>query len=176
LDGFDGTVLGNPQTGSDPTSAFTGSSYEAQKGGLPFSYGQIAVIFAGLILMTIVVYVVIRRKRDHKAYVEHMKEIDNLHLDSNDDLNYDPEVVDDESLFQDGDPLPEEYEVQLEDKDHDYRTCAIPTCRACLQRRDPIFVVTDLLNFERNLSRLQPSKYMKKNSDDECPVEDTLEL
>ena len=176
LDGFDGTVLGNPQTGSDPTSAFTGSSSEAQKSGLPFSYGQIAVIFAGLILMTIVVYVVVRRKRDHKAYVEHMKEIDDLHLDSNDDLNVNPEVVDDESLFQDGDSLPEEYEVQLEDKDHDYRTCAIPTCRACLQRRDPIFVVTDLLNFERNLSRLQPSKYTKKKSDDEYPVEDTLEL
>jgi hypothetical protein len=178
LDGFDGTVLANPQIGTDPTSAFMGTTYEAEKGGIPFSYGQVAVVVAGLLLTAVVVYVAIRRKRNHNAYVKRLKEIDDLHLEVNDDLTDDPEVVDDASLFQEGNRLPEEYEVQLEDRDHDYRTCAIPTCSACLQRRDPVFVATEKRDFERNLSALQPSKYatISSNVNEEYSVDDIQEL
>jgi len=173
LDGIDGTELAEPHVGVDPTAAFMGTAYTSDVGGLPFSYGQAAVVLAGLVLVLIVVFAIRRRRRNQQKYVEHVKQIDNR-LDSSENSEMSPEVVDDDSLFPEENPLPEEFEVQLEDVYHDYRTCAIPTCKACLERKDPIFVSTDR-NMDRNFSDRRRGRPDARNRPF-FTVDDSMEL
>lgn len=162
LDGISGNELPDSQPPpSDPTDALVESSYSATDTGLGnLSYGVAAVAVGGVVLALIVVVAATRRRRSHRAILQYVKGVDELRLDEGDELDAGTRIVDDESLFEQGeDLLPDDYEVQLEDIDHDYRTCASPTCRACLERRVPIFVATDKRDFQRHLSNLRPEKY-----------------
>ena len=149
LNGISGTVLSDPKDIADPVDSFIDSSQSKVNNGFNFSYGYAAILVAGLVLISILVLVVLRRGRNRRAYRKHMRDVDALVLDPIDEIDESPEVVDDASLFQEEDPLPEEFEVQLEDASHDYRTCASPNCRACLQRRDPVFVSTNSRGHDR---------------------------
>jgi hypothetical protein len=160
LGGFDGTTLSDPQQFGDTTDSFIDSNKSIQNTGLPFSYGHAMIVLAALVMTTLVVLILGRRWRNGRAVRKHLKEV---HLDNLDEMEEDGVIVDDASLFQEEPPLPEEFEVQLEDLHHDYRTCASPSCRACLQRKDPQFVLTDLRNMERSIEvhhrRLSPMSH-----------------
>jgi hypothetical protein len=149
LNGISGTVLTDPKDISNPVDSFIESSQSKKNTGLPFSYGHVAILLAGLVMLSLVVLVLLRRGRNRRAYKKHLRDVDALHLDPIDEIDESPEVVDDESLFQEEDPLPEGFEVQLENSSHDYRTCNSPACRACLRRKDPVFVTTSMRGHER---------------------------
>ncbi|KAG7350426.1 hypothetical protein IV203_009786 [Nitzschia inconspicua] len=151
MGGLGGTSLSDPQQFGDTPSSLIESSKSIKQSGMPFSYGQAMIVLAGLIMVTLLVFILKRRWRNDRALRKHLEEVDDLHLDTIDEMEEYPIIVDDASLFQEKRPLPEEFEVQLEDLHHDYRTCASPSCRACLQRKDPQFVLTDLRSMERSL-------------------------
>ncbi|KAG7339247.1 hypothetical protein IV203_002129 [Nitzschia inconspicua] len=146
-----GTSLSDPQQFGDTPSSLIESSKSIKQSGMPFSYGQAMIVLAGLIMVTLLVFILKRRWRNDREVRKHLEEVDDLHLDTIDEMEEYPVIVDDASLFQENRPLPEEFEVQLEDLHHDYRTCASPSCRACLQPKDPQFVLTDLRSMERSL-------------------------
>ena len=180
INGFDGTVMEQPQdVGITPTAAFMGSSYAQSNDGGPINitFGVIIIVASALVLSFVVFFVVMRKKKNHRAYKEHTKCIDELELDSEDDMEYDPNVVNDEDLFQEGRPLPEEYNVTMENADHDYRTCANPSCKACLERKDPIFIATEKnIGFLDNLSILQDDKYKLYNQRDGGSLHDDTQI
>ena len=176
LDGISGTELYDPPSSTNPDNAVIGSSYSAENTGPDsFLYGTAVVAAGGVLLAVIVAVTYTRRRRRHRAILQHIKQVDGLRLDEADELDNGTRIVDDDSLFeQDDDFMPDQYEVQLEDTYHDYRTCASPTCRACLQRREPIFVAPDKRDFLRHLSNLRPEKYGGKSI--ERDDEDSLYL
>lgn len=162
-----GELPDHPDTSSDvPTNALMGSAYSAtDEGVVGFSFGMAAIAVGGLVLALIVVFTVTRRRRTHRAMLQHVKHVDDLRWDLSDDHNTQPGIVDDESLFSQSDKvLPDEYEIRLEDIHHDYRTCASPTCRACMERKEPIFVATEKRAFLAHLTALRPEKYRGKPS------------
>ncbi len=177
LDGIAGTELSDhTDISSDPTNAFIGSADSStDTGGGDFSYGIAAIAVGGVALALIVVFAVSRHRRSHRAILQHVKHVDELRLDTFDELDTKTRIVDDDSLFEHTENLlPNDYEVQLEDIDHDYRTCASPTCRVCLERREPIFVPTEKRDFLRHLSDLRPEKYGGRSH--QVDVDDTQVL
>lgn len=160
VNGFDGTVMEYPHgLGISPTAALMGSSYAAaaNDGPINITLGVIVIVAGVMTLSFVVLFGVMRQRRKRRAYLEHAKAVDEeLYMDTKDDdagSNFDV-VVDDASLFREDRPLPKEYEVTMENNDHDYRTCANPICNACLQRKDPIFIATgdhDQHDFVRDL-------------------------
>lgn len=120
----------------DRTAALTGAAYSADDGGISLVWGLVAIVAGVMVLATAVLIVVVRRKRNRKALFEHSKVVDNLKLDSKDDLDDDADLVDDEYLFQEEQSLPEKFKVKLEGADHDYRYIGE-------DRKKPIFVATE---------------------------------
>jgi hypothetical protein len=180
INGFDGTVMEQPQdVGITPTAAFIGSSYaQANDGGpINITFGLIIIVASVLVLSFVVFFVIMRRKKNRRAYKEHTKCIDELELDSEDDMEYNPNVVNDEDLFREVRPLPEEYNVTMENADHDYRTCANPSCKACLERKDPIFIATEKnIGFLENLSVLRDDKYKLYDQRDGGSLHDDTQI
>jgi len=172
INGFDGTVMEQPQNvGVTPTASFMGSAYAADNGGaINITFGLIVIVAGVLALSFVVFFVVVGRRKNRRAFLEHARCVDELQLDSmNDQEN--PDVVDDASLFREERPLPVEYEVTMEKADHDYRTCANPTCRACLERKDPIFIATEKdKGFLENLSVLRADKYLQVGPQHETQI------
>jgi hypothetical protein len=180
INGFDGTVMEQPQdVGITPTAAFIGSSYaQANDGGpINITFGLIIIVAGVLVLSFVVFFVIMRRKKNRRSYKEHTKCIDELELDSEDDMEYNPNVVNDEDLFQEDRPLPAEYNVTMENADHDYRTCANPSCKACLERKDPIFIATEKnIGFLENLSVLRDDKYKLYNQREGGSLHDDTQI
>mmetsp|Transcript_29673 Transcript_29673/g.69837 ORF Transcript_29673/g.69837 Transcript_29673/m.69837 type:complete len:155 (-) Transcript_29673:170-634(-) len=119
--------------------------------------GTLALTAGGLILVLVLMVVVARRRRTNRAVREHAKCVEDMCLESRDDLPNEPGVVDDESLFGEEDPLPENYRLRVEDAHHDYRTCANPSCKLCRKEATslPVFVATDKQKrFDHHLSVL----------------------
>lgn len=178
----EGQVASKDSTDALNDSVLTQSNANQNNGFVWGSYG-IPVLVVGVALLSVtVIFYVRQRQRNHKAYEQHIKEVDNLKLDTQDEMDvHATQIVDDESLFVGGmhaegegsddvdgnEPyphhnqrsLPSEYVVQLEDANHDYRTCASPTCRLCLQKPHPTFVHAEQKDFDRHLSDLKPEKY-----------------
>jgi hypothetical protein len=165
LGGFDGTVLSDPHQSVDTPNSLIDSNKSIEESGLSLSYGHALIVVAGVIMVTLLVFVLGRRWRNGRAMKKHLTNEDNLHLDTIEELRRNHEIVDDESLFQEGTPLPEEFEVQLESLHHDYRTCVSPSCLACLRRKDPQFVLTDLRVMESNLESHRPRWLSPRRND-----------
>jgi len=172
VNGFDGAVMEQTQNvGITPTSSLMGSAYAVDNGGaINITFGLIVIVAGVLALSFVVFFVVVGRRKNRRAFLEHARCVDELQLDSiNDQEN--PDVVDDASLFREERPLPVEYKVTMEKADHDYRTCANPTCRACLERKDPMFIATEKdKGFLENLSVLQDEKYLQDGSQQEIQI------
>ena len=153
---FDGTTHDESiGVGTDITSAFMGTAFSVDDGGFNLVFGLIAVIAGVLIFAFVVLFVIIRRKRNQKALMEHAKCVEELELDSKDDLNDTADVVDDESLFREGRPLPEDLKVKLESADHDYRWVGE-------ERKNPVFVST-----ERNVEFRDHLNVLKRRKEEE---------
>jgi len=164
VNGFDGAVLERPKdVGITTSAAFMGTAFSVEDdGGINVVFGAIAVAAGSLVLVLAVLFVVVRRRRNQKALFEHAMNVEDLRLDAEDDLRMTPDVVDDASLFREDKPLPEDFKVSVESEDHDYRTCANPSCEHCLtgtDRKQPIFVATATdMDFIHHLSVLKNKK------------------
>mmetsp|Transcript_4821 Transcript_4821/g.12389 ORF Transcript_4821/g.12389 Transcript_4821/m.12389 type:complete len:513 (-) Transcript_4821:242-1780(-) len=150
---FDGTTHEESfGVGTDITSAFMGTAYSVDDRGFNLVYALIAVIAGVMIFAFVIFFVIVRRKRNQRAFMEHAMCVEELELDSKDDLNDTADVVDDDSLFREGRPLPEDLKVKLESADHDYRWVGE-------ERKNPIFVATERnVEFRDHLSVLQRRK------------------
>lgn len=120
----------------DRTAALMGAAYSADDGGISLVWGLVAIVAGVMVLATAIMIVVVRRKRNRKALFEHSRVVDDLKLDSKDDLDDNADLVDDEYLFQEDESLPEKFKVKLEGADHDYRYIGE-------DRKKPIFVATE---------------------------------
>jgi len=154
VNGFDGTYTELSQdVGVDVTAAFMGTALSVDDSGINIVFGLIAVIMGIMVLGFVVVAAVSRRKRNHKAILEHTRTVEDLELDSKDELNTTTDVVvDDEELFREDRPLPENFKVKLETADHDYRWIGE-------DRKNPIFVATERnMKFQDHLNVLRSRK------------------
>lgn len=153
---FDGTTLDElTDVGTDITSAFMGTAFSQEDGGINLVFGLIAIIAGVMVFAFVILVVVVRRRRNRKALFAHARCVDELELDSKDDLPETADVVDDESLFREDRPLPEDLKVKLESADHDYRWVGE-------ERTNPIFVAT-----ERNAEFLDHLDVLRRRREEE---------
>ena len=137
----------------------------------------VLVCVAGVALIVIFAIVVVRRNKRRKELMKHVLEVEELSLDEEDkvDLQARSNVYDldnDEDTL-DGGPPEELFEgVEVEDANHDYRTCASPTCYICQSTlRRPVFISTEMGGGQQNASSVSPSVPSRKSN-----VSDTLVL
>lgn len=153
VNGFDGTYTElSKDVGVDVAAAFMGTALSVDDSGINIVFGLIAVIVGFMVLGFVVVVAVGRRKRNHKAILEHTRTVEDLELDSKDDLNTTADIVDDDELFREDRPLPDDFKVKLESADHDYRWIGE-------ERKNPIFVATERnMKFQDHLNVLRSRK------------------
>jgi len=151
---FGGTDLQNAQGAGiniDRTSAFMGTAWSVEDGSITV-YGILALVAGVMVFAFVIVLVVKRRRRNVDDFLEHAKGVEELELDSKDDLNDDAVFVDDDDLFREELSLPEQFKVKLESSDHDYRWIGE-------ERKNPIFVATNRnTQFQEHLNVLQQRK------------------
>mmetsp|Transcript_7897 Transcript_7897/g.19394 ORF Transcript_7897/g.19394 Transcript_7897/m.19394 type:complete len:472 (-) Transcript_7897:250-1665(-) len=139
--------------GVDITAAFTDSALSADDGGISLAWGLVAIVVGSLVLIMAIVVVALRRKKNRKAFMEHVQVVEDLALDSKDEIDNVCDIVDDESLFKQDKPLPEKYHVKLESADHDYRWIGEE------RNQSPIFVATERnKEFRDHLATLKRKK------------------
>lgn len=153
VNGFDGTNSDlTEDINIDLTAAFMGTAWTTDDGGINMVFGLVAIIAGAMVLSLVILVVVIRRKKSRKAFLEHAQCIEELALDSKDDLTNGADLVDDESLFREDRPLPEDFKYKLESESHDYRWIGE-------ERKNPIFVSTERnKEFRDHLDVLQRKK------------------
>ena len=154
VNGFDGTNLDltTQDTNIDRTAAFMGTAWTKEDGGINDTIGLVAIVVGAMVLGIAVLVVVVRRKKSRQAFLEHAQIIEDMALDSKDDLPNVANLVDDESLFRGDQPLPDNYKVKLETDSHDYRWIGE-------ERKNPIFVATERnKEFRDHLDVLQRKK------------------
>jgi len=147
LQNLDGELYDINQAGKvDMTSAFMGTAFSQDNNGLNLVFGSLCVVAGVVVLSLAVLFVLIKRRKNKREILEHARCVEELQLESHEDLESNADVVDDESLFEEEHPLPDDYKVKVEDSRHDYRTCANPSCKLCrigAERKKPVFVATD---------------------------------
>lgn len=147
LQNLDGELYDINQAGKvDITSAFMGTAFSQDNNGLNLVFGSLCVVAGVVVLSLAVLFVLIKRRKNKREILEHARCVEELQLESHEDLESNADVVDDESLFEEEHPLPDDYKVKVEDSRHDYRTCANPSCKLCrigAERKKPVFVATD---------------------------------
>ena len=147
--------LGNsgaiPQSNNSNSSALLGKSRFSIIGGC-------VMAIAGIGLIAVMALVIRRRRSRAKAYLEHLDQVNDLQLDPETmaEINQQEYIVDDDDNDSfDGTKF---QHIKLEDEKHDYRTCASPSCRACLEKaQQPIFIATEIEATIR--SDLGPTNY-----------------
>ena len=147
VNNLDGELYNINQAGKvDISSAFMGTAFSQDNSGFSLVFGFICV-FAGVIVMSFaILFVVVNRRKNQKEILEHARCVEDLQLESHEDMESNPDVVDDESLFEEEHPLPDDYKVKVENSLHDYRTCANPSCKLCrigAENKKPVFVAID---------------------------------
>ena len=138
VNGFDGTNLDltTQDTNIDRTAAFMGTAWTTEDGRINDAVGLVAIVAGAMVLCLVVLVVVVRRKKSRQAFLEHAQIVEDMALDSNDDLTDGADLVDDESLFRGDRPLPDNFKLKLESDSHDYRWIGE-------ERKNPIFVATE---------------------------------
>ena len=124
LNSFDGTntdlAKDNGLGSIDIASAFMDSGLSVDDSGIDLVWGLVAVIVGVIVLFSAIIVMVLRSKKRRQAFRDHARVVDDMALDSNDEI-HDTDVVDDDSLFREEESLPEKFMVKLESADHDYR-------------------------------------------------------
>jgi len=138
--------------GVDITAAFMDSELSADARGINLTWGLLAIVAGAMVLVMALVIVVLRRKRNRKAFMEHVRVVEDLALDSKDEVNKSA-IVDDDDLFKEDNPLPENFKVKLESETHDYRWIGEQ------RQQTPIFVATERnKEFHDHLATLKRKK------------------
>ena len=138
--------------GVDLTASLKESGLKGDDSGIDFIWGVVAIVGGTLVLIFAISVFVSRRRKQANAILEHTRVVDELKLDSEDEIDH-PEMVNDEELFNDQDPLPEDLQVKLESESHDYRWIGEE------RNKSPIFVSTERKKgFHDHLATLKRKK------------------
>lgn len=114
---------------------------------------------AGAILAVLVINMMVRRRSRRTAYLRHLTEVVDLDLEPEikAEIEARATMVDDT----DENSLDEAFRTfELEDSNHDYRTCASPNCELCKNRAQPVFISSDMDSVVASVVQdLGPKKY-----------------
>ena len=136
IDGTNTELTTGDFLGVDLTASFQDSGLKADESGIDFIWGLVAIVGGTLVLIFAISVVISRRRKQANAILKHTRVVDDLKLDSADEIDH-PEMVNDEDIFQDPNPLPEDLQVKLESESHDYRWVGEE------RNKSPIFVATE---------------------------------
>lgn len=154
LDSIDGTnteLTNGDFQGVNIAVSLQESGLKAGDSGIDFVWGLVAIVGGALVLVVAISVFVARRRRQARAIFAHVRVVDELKLDSKDEID-NAEMVNDEDLFSEENPLPKDLQVKLESESHDYRWIGE-------ERKNPIFVATERNKaFHDHLAELKRKK------------------